>query len=144
MKAIRVHQPGGPEVLRYEQAPLPEPGPGEARIKIEAAGVNYIDTYHRCGQYKQALPFTPGVEGGGIVDAVGEGVTAVSPGDYVAYVMHIGAYANYAVVPAWKLVHLPPQLAVEVATAVMLQGTTAHYLTHSTYPVQAGDTVLIH
>ncbi len=144
MKAIRIHQTGDPQALRYEEVPQPEPGAGEARVKIEAAGVNYIDTYHRNGQYGQTLPFTPGMEGGGIVDAVGEGVTAVSPGDRVAYAMHIGAYADYAIVPAWMLVQVPDQVEVTVGTAVMLQGMTAHYLTHSTYPVQQGDTVLVH
>jgi NADPH2:quinone reductase len=106
--------------------------------------VNYIDTYHRSGQYNLALPITPGMEGGGVVDAVGDGVTAVSPGDRVAYVMHIGAYSDYAIVPAWKLVKVPEDVKIELATAVMLQGMTAHYLTHSTYLVQAGDTVLVH
>lgn len=144
MKAIQIQQTGDPETLFYTDIPLPEPGPGEARVKIEAAGVNYIDTYHRNGQYKMALPFTPGMEGGGVVDAVGEGVTAVSPGDRVAYAMHIGSYAEYAIVPVWRLVIVPEDVKMELATAVMLQGMTAHYLTHSTYLVQAGDTVLIH
>ena len=144
MKAVQIRQTGAPEALLYEEVSQPEPGPGEARVKIEAAGVNYIDTYHRSGQYAQDLPFTPGMEGGGIVDAVGEGVTAVSPGDRVAYAMHIGAYAEYALVPAWKLVHVPEEVSIQVATAVMLQGMTAHYLSQSTYLVQAGDTVLVH
>lgn len=144
MKAVRIHQTGGPQALLYEEVPLPEPGSGEVRVKIEAAGVNYIDTYHRNGQYKQALPFTPGMEGGGVVDAVGEGVTAVTPGDRVAYAMQIGAYADYAIVPAWRLVHVPDPVEIKVGTAVMLQGMTAHYLTHSTYPIQDGDTVLVH
>ncbi|MEJ2748540.1 MAG: quinone oxidoreductase [Anaerolineae bacterium] len=144
MKAIRIHQPGGPQTLHYEDIPVPEPGPGEARVKIEAAGVNYIDTYHRRGLYKQELPFTLGMEGGGVVDAVGEGVTAVSPNDRVDYDMHIGAYAEYAIVPAWRLVKVPDEVKIEVATAVMLQGMTAHYLAYSTYPIQTGDTVLVH
>lgn len=144
MKAIRVKQPGDPHALLYEDLPLPTPGSGEVRVKIEAAGVNFIDTYHRSGQYKQELPFTPGMEGGGVVDTVGEGVTAVSPGDRVAYAMHIGAYAEYAIVPAWKLVKVPDDIEIEQATAVMLQGMTAHYLTHSTYRIRAGDTVLVH
>ncbi len=144
MKAIQIKQTGGPDKLIYEEIALPEPGPGEVRVRVEAAGVNYIDTYHRRGQYGQDLPLTPGMEGGGIVDKVGEGVTAVSPGDRVAYAMHIGAYADYAIVPAWKLVMVPEEIQIEVATAVMLQGMTAHYLTQSTYLVQAGDTVLVH
>jgi NADPH2:quinone reductase len=144
MKAIRVHEQGGPETLLYEEVPIPQPGEGEVRVKIEAAGVNYIDTYHRSGQYKLEPPFTPGMEGGGIVDAVGKGVTAVSPGDKVAYAMHIGAYADYAIVPAWRLVKVPESVDIDVATAVMLQGTTAHYLTHATYPIRDNDIVLIH
>ncbi len=144
MKAIRIQQTGDPQTLVYQDVALPEPGPGEVRVKIEVAGVNYIDTYHRSGQYKQDLPFTPGMEGGGVVDALGEGVTAVAVGDRVAYAMTIGAYAEYAIVPAWRLVKVPADVELEVATAVMLQGMTAHYLTHSTYPVQTGDTVLVH
>ncbi|MFO7684329.1 MAG: quinone oxidoreductase [Chloroflexota bacterium] len=144
MKAVRIHQSGAPEALRYEDVPLPVPGPDEVRVKIEAAGVNYIDTYHRQGVYQQDLPFTLGMEGGGVVDEAGEKVTAVSPGERVAYAMHLGAYAEYAIVPAWRLVKVPPELETAVATAVMLQGMTAHYLTHSTYPIQAGDTVLVH
>jgi NADPH2:quinone reductase len=144
VNAIQIQQTGGPETLLYTDISQPEPGPGEARVKIKVAGVNYIDTYHRSGQYDQALPFTPGMEAGGVVDAVGEGVTAVSPGDRVAYAMQIGAYADYAIVPAWKLVKVPEDVKMELATALMLQGMTAHYLTHSTYLVQAGDTVLVH
>ena len=144
MKAIRVHQPGGPEVLSYEDAPLPEPGVGEVRVKLEASGVNYIDVYHRIGLYQQEMPFTLGMEGGGIVEALGANVRDVAAGDRVAYAMHIGSYADYAVVPAWRLVTVPDEIEIDVATAVMLQGLTAHYLTHSTYPVKAGDTVLVH
>ena len=101
MKAIRVHQYGGPENLVYEEAPVPTPGPGEARVKIEAAGLNYIDTYHRTGLYPVAPPITPGVEGAGVVDAVGPDVSDVKPGDRVAYCMALGSYAEYAVGPAW-------------------------------------------
>lgn len=144
MKAIQVKQPGEPDVLLYHEVTQPEPGPGEARIQLEAAGVNFIDTYHRSGAYRLTPPFTPGVEGGGVVDAVGEGVTAVSPGDRVAYALKLGAYADYAIVPAWQLVNVPEDIPLDVATAVMLQGLTAHYLTHSTYQVQSGDTVLVH
>lgn len=144
MKAIRVYEVGGPDVMQYEEVETPQPGPGEARVKIAAAGVNYIDTYHRSGQYPLDPPFTPGMEGGGVVDAVGEGVTAVSPGDRVAYAMQRGSYADYAIVDAWKLVPVPHEVDLELATAVMLQGMTAHYLTHHTYAVQPGDTVLVH
>lgn len=144
MYAIQIHRHGGPDVLSYEELPLPEPGAGEVRVKLNAAGVNYIDTYHRRGAYDQALPFTPGMEGGGVVDKLGEGVSELQLGDYVAYAMNIGSYAEYAIVPAWKAVRLPAGLSVQMATATMLQGMTAHYLTHSTYPIAEGDTVLIH
>ena len=144
MKAIRIHQPGGPDVLTYEDAPLPEPGPAEVRVRLHASGVNFIDTYHRRGLYKAEMPFIPGMEGSGVVDAVGEGVVYVTPGDRVAYAMQIGSYAEYAIVPAWRLVKLPDEIDFDTAAAIMLQGMTAHYLTRSTYPLQAGDTVLIH
>lgn len=144
MKAVRVHSFGGPEVLSYEEVPLPEPGPGEARVKVEAAGVNFIDIYHRTGQYRGQLPLTLGMEAAGVVDAIGAGVTEVQPGDRVAYAMQQGSYAEYAIVPAWKLVPVPDAIDLRSAAAVMLQGMTAHYLTHSTYPLQPGDTVLVH
>ena len=111
---------------------------------LKAAGVNYVDIYQRTGQYKMDLPFTPGREGGGIVDAVGPDVDEVAPGDYVTFAMHIGAYADYVVVPAWMLAPVPPGIDMMSATAAMLQGMTAHYLTHDTYPIKSGDTVLIH
>jgi len=144
MHAIRVHKFGGPDTLAYDDIPLPEPGPGEARVKIEAAGVNFIDVYHRTGLYPRALPFILGEEAAGVVDAVGAGVTEVRPGDRVAYAMHSGSYAEYALVPAWKLVPLPAHVDTRQAAAVMLQGMTAHYLTHTTYPLQPGDTALVH
>lgn len=144
MKAIRVHEFGGPEALSYEEVPSPEPGPGEARVKIEAAGVNFIDIYHRKGLYPGQLPITPGVEAAGVVDAVGAGVSEVKPGDRVAYAMQQGSYAEYALVEAWKLVQIPNGLETRQAAAVMLQGMTAHYLSHSTYPLKPGDTALIH
>ncbi|MEJ2557867.1 MAG: quinone oxidoreductase [Anaerolineae bacterium] len=144
MKAIRVHQYGDPEVLRYEETPLPEPGAGEARVKIEAAGVNFIDIYHRTGKYLGQLPITLGMEGAGMVDAVGSGVSDVKPGDRVAYAMQQGAYAEYAVVPTSKLVLIPDKVDTWQAAAVMLQGMTAHYLCYSTYPLQPGETALIH
>jgi NADPH2:quinone reductase len=144
MKAIRVHQYGGPEALRYEEVPAPEPGAGEARLKIEAIGLNYIDIYQRTGLYPLKVPFTLGMEGAGVVDAVGANVTEVKKGDRVAYAMELGSYADHAVVPAWKLAPLPPNLDIRSAAAVMLQGMTAHYLTHSTYPLKKGETVLVH
>jgi NADPH2:quinone reductase len=144
MKAVRVHQFGGPEALSYDEISLPEPGPGEARVKIEAAGVNFIDIYQRTGQYRGQLPLTLGMEAAGVVDAVGPGVSDVKPGDRVAYAMQQGSYAGYAAVPAWKLVPVPDDVDLWQAAAVMLQGMTAHYLTHSTYPLQPGDTALVH
>lgn len=144
MKAIRVLQQGGPEALVCEDVAAPEPGPGQARVRIRVAGVNYIDVYHRTGVYKMSTPFTPGQEGAGIVDAVGEGVTEVSVGDRVAWALHGSAYAEYAVVPAWKLVPLPADVSFEQGAAIMLQGLTAHYLTHSTFPLRKGHRVLLH
>jgi NADPH2:quinone reductase len=144
MKAIQVHQTGGAEVMWYEEIPVPEPGAGQARVKIEAAGLNFIDIYHRIGQYPLPLPFTPGMEGAGVVDAVGADVTEVQPGDRVAYTMERGAYAEYALLPAWKLVRLPDAVSAPAAAAVMLQGLTAHYLSASTYPLKPGDTALVH
>jgi len=144
MRAIRVHEYGGPEVLRHEDVPLPHPGPGEVRVKIEAAGVNFIDIYHRSGQYQGILPLTPGMEAAGIVDAVGPDVADVTPGDRVAYAMQQGAYAEYAIVPVAKLVPVPAGVASQQAAAVMLQGMTAHYLAYSTYPLRQGDVALIH
>ncbi len=144
MKAIRVHQYGGPEVLRYEEAPLPEPGPGQARVKIEAIGLNFIDIYQRTGLYPLKTPFTLGMEGAGVVDAVGPNVSEVKVGERVAYAMEIGSYAEYAVVDAWRLASVPPSIDMRSAAAVMLQGMTAHYLTRSTYPLKKGDRALVH
>jgi len=144
MKAIRVHQYGGPEVLTYEEIPLPEPKAGEARVKIEAIGLNFIDVYQRTGLYQLPLPFTLGREAAGTVDAVGPNATEVKVGDRVAYAMEPGAYAEYAIVPAWKLVPVPAKLDSRTAAATMLQGMTAHYLTHSTYPLKQGETALVH
>jgi len=144
MKAVRIHEHGGPEVLRYEEVAVPEPASGEARVRIEAIGLNFLDTYYRNGLYRVSLPFTPGSEAGGVVDAVGPGVREVGVGDRVAYAMHPGAYADYAVVPAWRLVPLPSTVDARTAAAVILQGMTAHYLTHSTYPLRHGETVLVH
>jgi len=144
MKVVLVEQPGGPEQMRVVEMPKPDPGPGQALVKIAAAGVNFIDVYHRTGLYKVDPPITLGMEGAGVVEAVGEGVTEVAPGDRVAYAMARGSYAEYAVVPAWMLVKLPPALDFQSAAAAMLQGMTAHYLTHSTFPLKEGDACLIH
>jgi NADPH2:quinone reductase len=145
LKAIRVHGYGGPDALRYDEVPTPAPGPGEALVEIAAAGVNFIDVQHREGRYKgPVLPFTLGSEGAGTVTAVGNGVTEVAVGDRVGYCMVLGSYAEYAVVPAKKLVKLPPNVELGSAAAVMLQGLTAHYLTHSTFPLKRGDTALVH
>jgi NADPH2:quinone reductase len=144
MQAIVVHSPGGPETLSYESVPVPEPGVGEARVKIEAAGVNFIDVYHRSGLYKLRLPAVLGMEAAGAVDAVGPKVEDLGPGSRVAYAMVPGAYAEYAVVPVEKLVAIPDGIDTQQAAAVMLQGMTAHYLTHNTYRIQPGDTALIH
>jgi NADPH2:quinone reductase len=144
MKAVRVHEFGKAEALTYEEVEKPEPGEREARVKVEAIGVNFIDIYLRDGRYPRPLPFTPGNEAGGIVDAVGPNVTDVKPGDRVAYAMVPGSYAEYAIVPAWKLVQIPAEVDVQEATAVILQGLTAHYLTHSTYPLKQGETALVH
>jgi NADPH2:quinone reductase len=144
MKAIRVHQYGGAEILKYEEVPVPEPGAGEARVKIEAIGLNYIDVYQRTGLYQLKLPFTLGMEAAGVVDAVGGNVTEVKVGDRVAYSMISGAYAEYAVVPSSRLVPVPKNIESRSAAATMLQGKTAHYLTHSTYPLKTGDTALVH
>lgn len=144
MKAIRVHKPGGPEALSYENVAIPSPRANEALVKIEAIGVNYIDTYHRLGIYKLEPPFTPGMEAAGVVVEVGPEVSEVAAGDRVAYAGVLGAYAEYAAVPATRLVKLPAKIDAQSAAAVMLQGMTAHYLLFSTYPVKPGDTVLIH
>jgi NADPH:quinone reductase len=144
MKAIRVHQFGGPEVLRYEDVPLPEPGAGEARVKVEAVGLNYVDVYRRKGQYTAQLPFILGSEAAGVVDAIGPGVADLSVGDRVASAAIPGAYAEYAIAPVRELVPLPSDIDTRTAAAVMLQGMTAHYLTHSTYPLKPGDKALVH
>jgi NADPH:quinone reductase len=144
MKAIRVHQHGGPEALSYEEVEVPQPGPGEARVRIEAIGLNFVDVYQRKGLYKNPLPLTPGNEAAGVVDAAGPDVTEVQVGQRVAYAMRIGAYAEYAIVPAWTLVPLPDSISTQEAAAVLLQGLTAHYLCYSTYPLRAGEAALIH
>jgi len=144
MKAVRIHAFGGPEVLTYEDVPLPEPGVGEARIKIEAIGVNYIDTYHRSGLYPSNLPFTPGMEAAGVIDELGPGETRFRVGDRVAYCMVRGTYAEYAIAPLNSLVPLPEGVDYRLAAAALLQGLTAHYLVHSTYPLKKGEVMLLH
>lgn len=144
MKAIRVHETGDVSVLRYEEAPMPEPKEGEVRIKVAAAGLNFIDTYHRMGWYPLPRPFILGQEAAGVVDSVGAGVTEFKPGDPVAYCMAQGGYADYAVAPARLVVKVPTGVSSQQAAAVMLQGMTAHYLTHSTYLLKSGDIALIH
>jgi NADPH2:quinone reductase len=144
MKAVRIHTPGGPEVMRYEDAPEPTPKAGEAVVKVEAAGLNYIDVYFRSGQYKAELPLTLGMEAGGTVTAVGPNVTDVKVGDRVAYTGVPGAYAQSAAVPAARLVTLPQGVTAKQGAAAMLQGMTAHYLACSTYPLKPGDTCLVH
>jgi len=144
MKAIRVHAPGGPEALRYEDVAQPSPTAGQVLVEVEAAGVNYIDVYQRTGLYKVATPFTLGQEAAGVVSAVGPGVTDPKPGDRVAYTSILGAYAEYAVVPADRVVVLPDGVTTRQAAAAMLQGMTAQYLASTTYPLKAGDTCLVH
>jgi len=142
--AIRVHQTGGPEVLKWEEVEVGDPDPDEVRIRQEAAGLNYIDVYHRTGLYPQPLPFIPGVEGAGVVEAVGSDVTEVKVGDRVAYSGPIGGYAEERLIAADKLVRLPDSISTEQAGAMLLQGMTAHMLLRSVHRVQPGETILIH
>ena len=144
MKAVRVHQYGGLEALKFEDVPMPAPGAGEARVKVEAVGVNFIDIYHRIGRYQGALPLTLGQEAAGTVDTVGPNVSDVRPGDRVVYAGVQGSYAEYAVAPAWRLIPVPGSVDLPRAVAVMVQGMTAHYLAISTYPLKPGDTALVH
>ncbi|MBV8820504.1 MAG: quinone oxidoreductase, partial [Acidobacteriaceae bacterium] len=144
MKAVFVETPGGPENLKYADLPTPKPGTGQALVKLAAAGVNFIDIYFRTGLYKADPPVVLGNEGAGVVEAVAPDVSDLKAGDRVAYAMARGSYAEYAVVPAWQLVKLPPAVDFNTAAAAMLQGMTAHYLTHSTFPLQAGQRCLIH
>jgi NADPH2:quinone reductase len=145
-KAIVIHETGGPDVLKVEDVDVGDPGPGEARIRHEAIGLNFIDTYYRSGLYPapNGLPFTPGNEGAGIVAAVGEGVSDISVGDRVAYVGPIGAYAEERLVPAASLVKLPDPIDMRTAASMMLKGLTAQYLLRQTFVVQAGHTILFH
>jgi len=144
MQAIQVSRVGGPEVLTPVDVPVPSPNPNEALVQIKAAGVNFIDVYFREGRYPTPLPFIDGQEAAGIVTEVGSEVTTLQPGDRVAYSSRLGSYAEYAAVPADRLVKIPDGLDFEQAAAAMLQGMTAHYLLHSSYPLQKGQTALIH
>ena len=145
MKAIQVRETGGPEKLELAEIEIPRPGPGQALIRTAAIGVNFIDIYFRTGLYKAETPFAPGNEAAGTVEAVGAGVTEIARGDKVAYAwMGRGSYAEYALVPAAQLVRMPEGLDFQSAAAVMLQGMTAHYLTHSTYPLKSGEACVVH
>ena len=144
MKSILVKEPGGPEKMELVEVPTPSPGPKQALVRIAASGVNFIDIYFRIGLYKADLPITLGNEAAGTVEAVGAEVTEVAPGDRVAYAMARGSYAEYAAVPAAQLVKIPDHVDFQTAAAAMLQGMTAHYLTHSTWPLKSGDTCLVH
>ena len=144
MKAIQIHSTGGPEVLQLVDLPIPEPGPGQVLVRIEATGVNFVEIYFRKGVYKSALPFVPGSEAAGTVEELGPGVTEFKPGDEVASTSFMGSYAEYALVPTAQLIKVPEGLSLEHAAAAMLQGMTAHYLSHSTWPLKAGETALVH
>jgi NADPH2:quinone reductase len=144
MRAVQIREYGGPEVLVPTESPTPEPGPGQVRVDVEAAGVNFVETYQRAGRYRVPLPFVPGDEAAGTVSAVGPGVEGVRLGDRVVSLNVRGSYAEQAVVAADRLVPVPPDVSLETAAASFLQGLTAHYLLFDTYPVKPGDTVLVH
>jgi NADPH2:quinone reductase len=144
MKAIQIHETGGPEVLQLVELPIPEPGPGQVLIRLEAIGVNFVEIYFRKGVYKSSMPMVPGSEAAGTVEELGPGVTGFKAGDAVASVSVLGSYAEYALVAAASLVKIPDGLSMERAAAALLQGMTAHYLSHSTFPLKAGDTALVH
>ena len=144
MKAIQVKQTGGPEVLQLADLPIPQAKPNEAVVKIAASGVNFIDVYQREGRYSVPLPFVPGQEGAGVVTSVGPEVKSVKPGDRVAWTSVLGSYAEYAAVPGERLVQIPQGVSDQQAAAVMLQGMTAHYLSHDTFPLKRGQTALVH
>ena len=144
MKAVRVHEFGGPEAMSYEEVPTPSPGEGQVLVKLAASGLNYIDVYQRTGLYPNALPYTLGLEGSGTVAGVGGGVSTLKEGDPVTWTGVPGAYAEYAVVPEQRLVRMPDGLDVKVGAAAMLQGMTSHYLVTTTYPLKAGDACLVH
>ncbi|MFL5309391.1 MAG: quinone oxidoreductase family protein [Myxococcales bacterium] len=143
-RAVRARKTGGPEVMQLEEVQLPPPGAGQALVRIEAAGVNFIDIYQRSGQYQLAMPLAMGVEGAGVVEEAGSGVTEVRVGQRVAWVSVNGTYATHAIVPAERLVTVPEGVSGKVAAAVMLQGMTAYYLSHDTYPLKRGEWCVIH
>lgn len=144
MQIVSAEGPGGPEVLTLQEAPTPEPGPGQVLVRVAAAGVNFIDVYQRKGQYKVPLPLRLGLEGAGRVEALGPGVVGLAPGDRVAWASVSGSYATHVVAPADQLVPVPEGVDAEAAAALMLQGMTAHYLCRSTYPLRAGETCLVY
>ena len=144
MRTVRIHETGGPEVMRIEDLPVPDPGEGQAVVRLDAIGINFIDIYHRQGQYRLSLPFALGQEGAGVVERVGPGVTEVRTGDRVAYSNVGGSYAEYVVAPSWRLVPVPAGLSSAQAAAAMLQGMTAHYLSHTTFPITPGASALVH
>lgn len=144
MKAIQIRQTGGPEVMALAEVPIPEPKPGEVLVRVQASGVNFIDVYLREGRYKTELPFINGQEGAGIVEYTGTGVTGFEPGEHVAWCSVLGSYAEFVAVPAHMLVKVPAGVELKLAAAVMLQGMTAHYLSHSTFQLRAGNTALVH
>ncbi len=144
MRAIQIAKTGGAEVLEYIEMPTPVPTAGQLLVKIEASGVNFIDTYFREGRYAAVLPFVPGQEAAGVVAALGEGVTGFREGDHVAWTGTRGTYAEFVCAPSSDLLHVPPGISSEQAAAALTQGLTAHYLAHDTYVIQRGDTVLIH
>jgi NADPH:quinone reductase len=144
MRAVYIEQHGGPEALKYGDFPKPTAAAGQALVKVAVSGVNFIDIYHRMGLYKLPLPAVLGTEGAGTIEAVGDGVTGFKPGDPVAWTMARGSYAEYQAVPVTALVHVPAHLSLDDAAASMLQGMTAHYLTHSTFPLEKGHTALVH
>ena len=144
MKAIRIHSAGPSSVMQLEELPTPVPGAGELLVRLEAVGLNYIDTYQRSGLYPIALPFTPGNEGAGVVEAVGPGVSGFAAGDRVCYTGVLGAYSQYTLLPAARTVRIPEGMETKMGAAIMLQGMTAHYLCSDTYPLQPGDSCLVH
>ncbi|MGB8832681.1 MAG: alcohol dehydrogenase catalytic domain-containing protein, partial [Candidatus Sulfotelmatobacter sp.] len=144
MKAIQVKQVGGPEAMELVELPVPQPSANEAVVKLAASGVNFIDIYFREGRYKTQLPFVPGQEGAGTVTALGADVKSMKVGDRVAWTAVLGSYAEYAAIPTDRLVSVPPGVSEESAAAAMLQGMTAHYLSHDAYPLKPGETALIH
>lgn len=144
MKAIQISETGGPEVLRYEEIPTPEPKADEVLVRIQAIGLNFVDIYKRTGKYALDLPATLGEEAAGVIEAAGAGVSEVKPGDRIAYANQTGSYAEFAIVPTDKLIPVPDEIDIRIAAAAMLQGMTAHYLSCSTFPIHEGHTALIH